>query len=236
MTEQTERNWDLRHPVDDLDEALRHLRRPFEPAAVKWKVQAVVAQGKAAIVVAHIDARLVVERLNAVVGALWYDEYTLLDKGTAECALTLYGVTRRDVGVANEPKALRSDALKRAGVKFGIGVSIYALSQVYMEVGADPHQLRTRKQRKKVGDSWETVQVPDLDATSRSWLADRYGAWLTASGRGQEVFGQPLGHGDEPDAQGVDDEPAQPNEDEAPVVPSEEAEAAHREALEGAKP
>jgi hypothetical protein len=231
MTKQAERNWDLREPVANLDEALRHLRRPFEPPAVRWKVQAVVSQGRAAIVVAHIDARLVVERLNAVAGGDWWDAYEEV-KGGLECQLTVMGATRRDVGVAGDPKALRSDALKRAGVKFGIGVSIYALSQVYMSVGADPGQLRTRKQRKRVSDRWEDVQVPDLDANSRAWLAERYTAWLEL--RGAEMFGPALGHGDEPDAQGVDDEPAQPNDDEAPVVPSAEAEDARDAALKGA--
>ena len=64
-----------------------HLRRPFEPAAVRWKVQS-VGDGYG-IVVAYIDARLVVERLNAVVGGEWSDEYRVHAQGVEECALTV---------------------------------------------------------------------------------------------------------------------------------------------------
>jgi hypothetical protein len=234
MTEQTERNWDLRHPVDDLDEALRHLRRPFEPAAVRWKIQTVFGNNNGAIIVSHIDARLVVERLNAVVGGRWFDEYTQL-QNALECQLTVCGVTRRDVGVANDPKSLRSDALKRAGVKFGIGVSIYAMSSLMMEVGADPNQLRKvkRRRKKRDGSGYEDVMVPELDAANRSHLKEKYEAWLSIYAA--DVFGPALGHGDQEEAQGVDDTPAQEADEVGEVVPSEEAEAAHREALEGAK-
>jgi hypothetical protein len=41
-------------------------------------------------------------------------------------------------------KATNSDALKRAGVMFGIGVSIYAMKAVTLKVGEGDGELRTQ--------------------------------------------------------------------------------------------
>jgi hypothetical protein len=213
-------------PVASLDDALPHLRRPFAPAAVKWKIQTATNQNRAGIVVAHIDARLVIERLNLVAGGAWYDRYDQF-AGAMRCSLWLYGQAREDVGLGSDQKAQVSDALKRAGVKYGIGVSVYALAQVYMEVGGGPNKLGTRKKYDRQKKEW--VEVPDLRAENREWLADRYGAWLeTPRGRG---FGEPLEHGDELDAQGFDDEGAPTDLPEVEVA-SPEAEAEREAALE----
>jgi hypothetical protein len=167
---------DTAFPVTSLDEALPHLRRPFAPAAVRWKVQVATNNNRAGIVVAHIDARLVIERLNLVAGGAWYDQYDQF-AGAMRCRLAvLGGVPREDVGLGSDQKAQVSDALKRAGVKYGIGVSIYALAQVYMEVGGGPNKLGTRKKYDQKKKDW--IEVPDLRAENREWLADRYAAWL----------------------------------------------------------
>ncbi len=108
--------------------------------------------GNGGLVVAHIDARLVVERLNAVVGDRWSEKHRSLGDGLMVCELTVNGQTHEDVGKGSGPeaaKAMYSDSLKRAAVKFGVGVSIYAMKVVQLNVGQEPNNLRRRSRRRR---------------------------------------------------------------------------------------
>jgi hypothetical protein len=204
--------WDRR---EALSQALPHLRRPFSPEAVKYKVQ--TEWGSGALLVAYIDARLVIERLNAVVGGWWEDRCEPIGQGLVRGDLSVFGVTRPDVGVGTGPMATKgswSDALKRAGVKFGIGVSIYALPQVKQNVGAGPDQLRTQEKNKKQRDgSYKKQPVPVIDVRSLRFLRESYGTWLQETGVPR--FGPALDHGDVEDAQGDMDVDTAPDEQEA---------------------
>lgn len=205
-------------PPKVLDE----LRRPFAPAAVKWKIQ--VELGNAALIVAHLDARLVIERLNHVVGMSWADAYRPMSTNWQWCDLTVLGVTRTDCGTGNDGKAQVSDALKRAGVKFGIGVSIYAMAVVQLRRGDGENELRYRKGRKKKDNKWTDTEVPTLDKKTLGWLAGAYERWIT-DGAGK-VFGEALSHGDQEGAMGLE-------EGEGSVEPEGAEEEAEVVALEG---
>lgn len=158
-------------PVDTFRAAAMHLRRPFTDKAVKWKVQT------GTLVVPYIDARLAIERLNLVCPHLWHDEYESLAGGNGLlCRLTVDGITRQDVGSGYKGKGLYSDAFKRAAVKFGIGVSLYALPKVFLDKGKG---FLTDKGL--LTDKGE-------DALRRG-----YAKWLEETG---EMFGKPLDHGD----------------------------------------
>ena len=171
---------EARLPVDNFAEARMLLRRPFTPAAVKWKVQS--EMGSRGLIVGYIDARLVIERLNLVVGDAWTAEYEPIGRTHMWCHLTVFGTTRRDVG-EGQGKALVSDALKRAAVHFGVGVSLYAIPQTIMEEGRGPNRLaRNRKGRFYLSDANE------------AFLRRRYADWLRAYGI--EAFGEPFDHGD----------------------------------------
>lgn len=86
---------------------------------------------------AYLDARQVAERLDQCVKPWnWEDTYRVvtltLDDGKqvhgVECSLTVFGVTKTDVGVASAYDQLKgawSDAFKRAAVKHGIGRFLY---------------------------------------------------------------------------------------------------------------
>jgi hypothetical protein len=96
------------------------LRRPPSPPAVQFKIQKVVDE--VAQVAAYIDARLVFDRLDHVCGHWWsagFDELpeALIPRPVdsngelreprpvyVRCRLTLYGVTREDVGEGQDPK------------------------------------------------------------------------------------------------------------------------------------
>lgn len=176
-------------PVASYRDAAPHLRRPFAVDAVKFKPQSVTKNGKT-LVVAFIDARLVVERLNLVCPHLWGDCYEPTAAGLMWCHLTVDGITRSDVG-EGKGKALVSDALKRAAVRFGVGVSLYAIPQTFLD-----------------------GEVKYLTAQHSTFLRDRYTAWLSA--HGAQAFGDPLDHGDAPDGSvgdpddGAVPEPARP--------------------------
>lgn len=198
---------------------LDELRRPFAPAAVKWKIQ--VELTNAALIVAHLDARLVIERLNHVVGTNWSERFTPMSTSWLWCELTVAGQSHMDCGTGQDGKAQRSDALKRAAVNFGIGVSIYAMSVVQLKRGKEPNELRYKKGRKKKGNQWVDVEVPTLDKRTLGWLAGAYERWIT-DGAGK-VFGEPLAHGDQEGAMGLEEgegavEPEDAGEEAAEVV------------------
>jgi hypothetical protein len=174
---------------------LAQLRRPFAPAAVKVKLQSgggTKDNPMQGLCVFYIDARLAAERLNAVVGLDWHDEYEPVPGGML-CRLTVRGVTRIDVGEAgsgpqgNTPKALVSDALKRAAVKFGVGVSIYATPTLWTPKDTIRFNANTGK-------------ASGLANGADKALRQQYASWLT--NHGVHAFGDVLDHGDVEDAQG----------------------------------
>jgi hypothetical protein len=159
-------------PVDSYKEAALLLRRPFTPEAIKFKPQSVTKSGKT-MCVYYIDMRLVVERLNLVVPHLWADSYEPLGQRHMICRLTVDGITRSDVG-EGAGKALYSDALKRAAVKFGVGVSLYAIPKVFLD--------------------GEVKFLNDEGDSNVKYLRDQYRRWLEAFGI--DRFGAPFDHGD----------------------------------------
>ena len=134
-------------PVD-VDELTRKLAAPFAAGEVKFKPA--VVSGNRALALAYIDARVIQDRLDEVLGvAGWQDEYECLPDGAVVCKLHLrlgeQWVTKVDVGGQSEQpdegdrrKAAFSDALKRAAVKFGIGRYLYRLPSQWVDY--DPHK------------------------------------------------------------------------------------------------
>ncbi len=202
----------------DLKDVTRDLRRPFTPEAVKFKVQTVLGANKGALIVAYIDARLVIERLNAVVPGEWEAAYSAVD-GKANllwCHLQLGPfiaadgmprfVTRRDVGESPKgmSKDLVSDALKRAAVHFGVGVSVYALPQITLWASDSKGALELRGSANK--------QSLVLTPEGHRKLREGYRTWLEAN----KSFGDPLDHGD---TEGATLDPEEHEEPAAPAAP-----------------
>lgn len=185
-------------PFDTLKEAAADLRRPFEPLAVRWKAQSTWPKGsdeqpKGALVVCYIDRGLAVDRLNVLVPHLWSATFEERERNHMLCRLTIDGITREDVGEGGTPKARHSDALKRAAVHFGVGVSLSRVPQSRLEVAKGG--LRVFGGPGKWG--------VDLTQDGLDYLRERYAKWLVDTGA--EVYGAPLQHGDLGDAQGDDE-------------------------------
>jgi hypothetical protein len=136
--------------IKSLQALAAALAAPFPASVVGWKPQTI--KDRRALAVAYIDARDVMDRLDAVLGPLgWQDSYECLPDGCVVCRLQLRldgeWVVREDVGspggqpdVGDRRKAAFSDALKRAAVKFGVGRYIYRLDQQWVDY--DPQKKR----------------------------------------------------------------------------------------------
>jgi hypothetical protein len=137
--------------LPDLKALAARLARPFDPAEVKWKAQAV--KGNRALAVAYVDARVIQDRLDEALGpAGWQDEYDVLPDGAVVCRLRLRlgaeWLTKVDVGSPSEQpdegdrrKAAFSDALKRAAVKWGLGRYLYRLPHQWVDYDPQKKQL-----------------------------------------------------------------------------------------------
>jgi hypothetical protein len=127
----------------DVKTITQALATPFDPKEVRFKPH--VVQGNRALALAYVDARVIQDRLDDVLGVEgWQDEYECLPDGSVICRLRLRlgdeWVTKMDVGGPSEQpdggdrmKAAFSDALKRAAVKFGVGRYLYRLPAQWVD-------------------------------------------------------------------------------------------------------
>ncbi len=135
----------------EIEALTRALSAPFDAREVKFKPA--VVSGNRALALAYIDARVIQDRLDEVVGVLgWQDEYESLPDGAVVCKLRLRlgdeWITKMDVGGPSEQpdegdrrKAAFSDALKRAAVKFGIGRYLYRLTNQWADYDSHKRQF-----------------------------------------------------------------------------------------------
>lgn len=122
----------------------RKLQAPFERSDVEFRVQGRANdQTGRAQVVAYVDARVVQDRLDEVVGpGSWSFDWepiavengqVMLAKGT----LTILGVSKSDIGSASnfeQSLGCVSHALKRAAVHWGVGRYLYGLPMTWVNV------------------------------------------------------------------------------------------------------
>jgi len=130
------------------DENIKHLRRPYTAAAVKWRPDG--KPGGTVRAMVYIDSSLVVERLSEV-DPNWTADYQFLGAGMGDpigsshyaptvCRLTVLGLTRSDIGGtagtkldAKAAKSAYSDALKRAASRFHVGAYLRALPVFWID-------------------------------------------------------------------------------------------------------
>jgi len=194
-------------PTSDIAEALIHLRRPFAPSAVKWKIQASdFYDGKKGgskkdatwvLVVPYVDARLVSARLNAVVAGGWAEApVERVGDNLLRYKLTVLEQTHTDVGEGQgrttgmKVKATDSDALKRVAVRFGVGEYLYAMPAFNFFVTPNGDMKDDKPTVKRM----ESGKPGYLKGQHETWLREAYERWLEAEGA--EKFGPMLDHGD----------------------------------------
>lgn len=118
---------------------LERLAAPFPPEAIHWRAQTLTQDKSKALALAYLDARDVMDRLDAAVGpANWRDSYEETPTGRLLCTLSIRidgeWISKSD-GAGNTDvegeKGAISDALKRAAVKWGVGRYLYDLGNVW---------------------------------------------------------------------------------------------------------
>ncbi len=130
---------------------LTALAAPFDQDEIKFKPA--VVSGNRAMALAYVDARVIQDRLDDVLGIdNWQDEYAVQDGGSVICKLScrINGewIGKMDVGNPSEQpdegdrlKAAFSDALKRAAIKFGVGRFLYRLPNQWVDWDAQKKQF-----------------------------------------------------------------------------------------------
>jgi len=145
------------------------LSRPLPADKVKWRPGSFTGDGKKCSMLAYIDARDVMDRLDDVFGvAGWGDAYEFVTGGGVVCTLTIRvddrAIIKTGVAEATDIEAFKggaSDALKRAAVKLGIGRYLYRLDSPWVEISdARGGQFTQYLKKKGGGAGW--VAVPAL--------------------------------------------------------------------------
>jgi hypothetical protein len=129
--------------------AFVHLKAPFAPDRVSWRVGSTNKDKTKGLALAYIDARDVMNRLDEVVGPEnWQDRYEVHGSKTI-CYLSLNvgylrgslnpseWVTKADAAGDSDVEAEKgaiSDAFKRAAVKWGIGRYLYDLDSPWVQL------------------------------------------------------------------------------------------------------
>jgi hypothetical protein len=118
------------------------LAAAFPGSSVRWRIGRKSKKGDKALPLAYIDARDVMDRLDAVVGpANWQTTVTETARGRVLCSLSIRvdgeWVTKSDgageTQVEGEKGAI-SDAIKRSAVHWGIGRYLYSMEAPWMEI------------------------------------------------------------------------------------------------------
>lgn len=121
------------------------LAKPFPRSEVQGRIQGKAGRSGKSQVVAYVDARTVMKRLDEVLGPQnWKDEVRLMEGGSGFISRisiripdTGEWVYREDVADLSSIEALKggaSDAFKRTAVKFGIGRYLYDLPVVWVDL------------------------------------------------------------------------------------------------------
>lgn len=117
------------------------LAAPFPPEEVSWRLGSISKEKMKGMALAYLDARAVMDRLDAVCNpAGWQDKYshangkTVCDIGIKcgdEWIWKADGAGDSDI---EAEKGALSDAFKRAAVRWGIGRYLYSLESPWVEI------------------------------------------------------------------------------------------------------
>lgn len=119
---------------DEEEKALTDVEKLMKPLGkddIEFRIGS-TSQGKGFSLLAYKTARTDVKRLNDVFGLNWSNEYFYDSKGLLCSKISVLSngewISRIDVGTESfteKEKGSYSDAFKRAGFKFGIGIELY---------------------------------------------------------------------------------------------------------------
>jgi len=146
------------------EEIIEALKRPFNDADIEWRISFADTNNDGsreyASVVCYIDSRAVQTRLDEVcgVGGWWNEAPQYNGEKTVNQGITINlpqagKVTKWDGAEQTDIEAVKgglSNALKRAGVLWGIGRYLYKLDAIYVTLQADKPQDMKGWERSKI--------------------------------------------------------------------------------------
>jgi hypothetical protein len=181
------------------------LSAEFDRAAIHWRAQSLNKDGNKALALAYLDARDVMDRLDAVCGpANWSDSYVESAKGRVICTISIKcgdeWVSKSDgagdTDVEGEKGGI-SDAFKRAAVKWGVGRYLYRMPSIW--VPCESTEFNGKKRWKKwTANPWDSVRKPEpkpandqvtaMEALEMQEAIDRAGTMLELQGVYKTAF------------------------------------------------
>jgi hypothetical protein len=152
-------------PADSIEHTpdLSKLKEPFKKIHFRPKT---CYKGKV-LLLAYIDSRDVMKRLDDVVGPLnWQCDYKQV-KNNLYCGISINNVWKYDCGVESNMDAEKgesSDAFKRAAVKWGIGRYLYYLPTIKVEImnsGTNWIKIKDKATNQDVIGYYDLPQLPE---------------------------------------------------------------------------
>jgi len=153
---------------------LKELNKPLAIKDVDFRIQSINGGGYATIL-AYKDARVDMNRLDAVVGCLnWKREHFIVD-GSMYCRVSILNketgewICKEDVGtesMADKEKGLASDSFKRACFNWGIGRELYDYPKISISLNKDEYETKTVNGHQKNYATWK------LDIKTWVWSAE----------------------------------------------------------------
>ena len=151
---------------------LKALAAPFPVNQIEWRVGSTNGEKTQGIALAYIDARLVMERLDAVCGVEGWQNKHPHANGKTSCAI---GIKIGDEWVWKEngagdsaveaEKGAFSDSFKRAAVQWGIGRYLYDMPNIWvdLEPAGRSHKIKAN-------------QYAKLEAALNRLMTEKYGS------------------------------------------------------------
>jgi hypothetical protein len=142
---------------------IEKLREPLDISQIDFRTQS-INKGGYATILAYKDARVDVNRLNEVIGALnWQDKYELIN-GNLFCSVGIYNeqikdwVWKQNVGTESnteKEKGQASDAFKRACFNWGIGIELYDYPLIQIQLQPNEFKIENFNNKEVVRPTWD---------------------------------------------------------------------------------
>lgn len=142
---------------------LTKLREPLKISEIDFRIQS-INKGGYATILAYKDARVDINRLNSVCGALgWKREHT---RDNRNCIVSIWDkdnkhwVSKEDTGTESnteQQKGLASDSFKRACFNWGIGIELYDYPSIQVKLNTNEFEIK--KDNKGVERAYATWEL-----------------------------------------------------------------------------
>lgn len=175
---------------------LQDLCAPLEANQIDWKVKTLNAYNDSvyASVLAYKDARVDRQRLDDVFGVKWQNEFKRDSKGILQCGIGAYvdlldnletikdsfeWVWRWSNGVPSDyekEKGEYSDAFKRAGFMWGIGIELYDMPNVRIQLTEKEFVMENNKPKATFylnPNKWRWTLERDEDGDINQLIAEQ---------------------------------------------------------------